>query len=90
VHLGHRGEDTLTRCRVPRTEAPVVSVRGLTKRFGPLLLAPIGFETLATLIWNATEDGFLAKAGAASLVLVVASGVLTWLLTIRRIDQVGT
>jgi iron(III) transport system permease protein len=76
--------------RSPHGGGPVVSVRGLTKRFGPLLLAPIGFQTLATLIWNATEDGFLAKAGAESLVLGVASGVLTWLLTIRRIDQVGT
>jgi iron(III) transport system permease protein len=54
-----------------------------------LFLAPIGFETLATRIWTATEDGFLARAGAASLTLVLASGVLTWLLTIRRIDRVG-
>jgi iron(III) transport system permease protein len=54
-----------------------------------LFLAPIGFETLATRIWTATEDGFLARAGAASLTLVLASGVLTWLLTIRRIDRVS-
>ncbi|MGZ8734102.1 MAG: ABC transporter permease [Acidimicrobiia bacterium] len=55
-----------------------------------LLLAPIGFETLATRIWTGTQDGFLARAGSASLVLVVASGCLTWVLTIRRIDRVGT
>jgi iron(III) transport system permease protein len=52
-----------------------------------LFLAPIGFETLATRIWTATEDGFLARAGAASLTLVLASGVLTWLLPIRRMDR---
>jgi iron(III) transport system permease protein len=55
-----------------------------------LLLAPIGFETLATRIWTGTQDGFLARAGSSSLVLVVASGCLTWFLTIRRIDRVGT
>ena len=26
-----------------------------------LLLAPTGFETLATRIWSATEDGFLGR-----------------------------
>ena len=54
-----------------------------------LLLAPIGFETLATRIWTGTQDGFLARAGSSSLVLVVASGCLTWFLTIRRIDRIG-
>lgn len=49
-----------------------------------LLLAPTGFPTLATKIWNATEDGFLADAGLASLVLLAVSGLLTWLLVIRR------
>ena len=32
-----------------------------------LLLAPPGFETLATRIWNATEDAFLADASLAAL-----------------------
>ncbi|HEX6311684.1 MAG TPA: iron ABC transporter permease, partial [Acidimicrobiia bacterium] len=43
-----------------------------------LLLAPIGFETLATRIWSATESAFFARAGAAALVLVALSGALTW------------
>ena len=30
-----------------------------------LLLAPTGFETLATRIWSAAEEGFLAEAGLA-------------------------
>jgi iron(III) transport system permease protein len=42
-----------------------------------LLLAPPGFETLATRIWNATEDAFLA-----ALVLLL-SGTLTWFLVVR-------
>ncbi len=48
-----------------------------------LLLAPIGFDTLATRIWHASEDGFLADVGAASLALILLSGILTWLLVLR-------
>lgn len=49
-----------------------------------LILAPIGFETLATLIWKAAEDGFFAEVGIASLVLIALSTVLTWKLVLRR------
>lgn len=48
-----------------------------------LLLAPIGYDTLATRIWNAAEDGFLAQVGVASLMLILLSGILTWLLVLR-------
>lgn len=53
-----------------------------------LLLAPIGFETLATRIWSANESGSLARAGLASLALLALTAVLTWLLTIRRMERV--
>ena len=49
-----------------------------------LLLAPIGFETLATRIWNAAEDGFFAEVGITSLVLILLSGILTWMFVLRR------
>ena len=49
-----------------------------------LLLAPIGFSTLATEIWASFEEGFYAATGFASLVLIALSGVLTWLLVLRR------
>jgi iron(III) transport system permease protein len=49
-----------------------------------LLLAPPGFETLATRIWNATEDAFLADASLAALALLLLSGALTWFLVVRR------
>ena len=49
-----------------------------------LVLAPPGFETLATRIWLATEDAFLADASVGALLLVATSGVLTWLLVVRR------
>jgi iron(III) transport system permease protein len=48
-----------------------------------LMLAPIGFETLATRIWNAAADGFLAEVGVASLLLIAVSAVLTWTLVLR-------
>lgn len=51
-----------------------------------LLLSPPGFTTLATRIWNATQDAFWSDASLASLVLIVLSGVLTWALVIRRFD----
>ena len=54
-----------------------------------LLLAPIGLQTLTTRVWTAFEDGFLAEAGLASIVLVIASGTLTWLLVLRRVDHLG-
>ncbi|MCH9815580.1 MAG: iron ABC transporter permease [Actinomycetia bacterium] len=49
-----------------------------------LILAPIGFETLATVIWNAAEDGFYAQVGITSLTLIALSAVLTWALVLRR------
>lgn len=51
-----------------------------------LLLAPPGFQTLATRIWSDTEGAYLADASIGSLVLLALSGVLTWILVIRRSD----
>ncbi|MEA2002395.1 MAG: iron ABC transporter permease [Actinomycetota bacterium] len=48
-----------------------------------LLLAPIGFDTLATRVWGASEDGFLSEVGVTSLTLILLSGFLTWLLVLR-------
>jgi iron(III) transport system permease protein len=52
-----------------------------------LLLAPIGFDTLATRIWSATESAFFARAGVSALALIALSGVLTWFLTIRHLER---
>ena len=51
-----------------------------------LLLAPPGFQTLATRIWADTEGAYLADASIASLLLIALSGTLTWFLVIRRSD----
>ena len=47
-------------------------------------MAPAGFPTLATRIWSSTEDAFWADASVAALALLAVSGVLTWLLVVRR------
>ncbi len=52
-----------------------------------LLLAPSGFETLSLRIWKAQEFHSFSEMGLASLVLVAVSGVLTWLLVVRRADH---
>jgi iron(III) transport system permease protein len=54
-----------------------------------LLLAPPGFSTLATKIWGAAEDAIWADASLAALVLLVASGLLTWALVLRRGGALG-
>lgn len=47
-----------------------------------LLMAPTGFATLATRIWNATAEGFIGRAAGPALALVLLSsvpmGVLVW------------
>jgi iron(III) transport system permease protein len=49
-----------------------------------LLLAPAGFQTLAMKIWGATESAYFADAAVFSLALIILSGILTWVLVIRR------
>jgi iron(III) transport system permease protein len=55
-----------------------------------LLLAPTGFDTLATRIWSATESGFLGRAGLCALALVMLSAVLTWVVTVRHQDRLAS
>lgn len=47
------------------------------------LLAPTGFQTLATRIFFAAQDGFFAEVGVTSLVLLGMSSALTWVLVLR-------
>ena len=54
-----------------------------------LLLSPPGFRALATDVWAATQDAFWAEASIVALVLVLLSGVLTWLLVLRRTDALA-
>jgi iron(III) transport system permease protein len=49
-----------------------------------LILAPIGFETLATEIWKATQVGFFERGAIPALVLLAISAVPLYLLTGRE------
>ena len=50
-----------------------------------LLLSPSGFHTLATKIWGAAEDGFVARSAAPSLLLILVALIpLMWLLRGER------
>ena len=64
--------------------AGLVMLSTLKELPATLLLAPIGFQTLATKIWGAAEDGFYAEVGITSLVLIAMSWALTWVLVLRE------
>jgi iron(III) transport system permease protein len=53
-----------------------------------LLLAPIGFETLATEIWDAATSGFYARAAApAALLLAISVATVAVLLRAERDER---
>ncbi len=49
-----------------------------------ILLHPIGFETLPMRIWNATLEGFWARAAAPSLLLILVAAIPMILLAINE------
>ena len=49
-----------------------------------LLVAPLGFPTLTTRIFQSFEDAFVAEAGIMSVILVGLSSLLSWLFVFRR------
>lgn len=55
-----------------------------------LLLAPTGFGTLATRVWTATSEGFMARASGAALALVLLSTVPMAILVARDEMNGGT
>ena len=54
-----------------------------------LFLRPNGFDTLATRIWASMDNISLAKAGFESLILLVVSAILTWVLVLRHSEAAG-
>ena len=49
-----------------------------------LILGPIGFKTLATTIWSASEAALFAQAAAPALTLILASSLPVALLMLRE------
>lgn len=52
-----------------------------------LILAPIGYRTLATSVWNAVSEAFFARAAAPALLLILVTAVP--LVFLSRRDESG-
>ncbi|MFQ5815809.1 MAG: ABC transporter permease subunit, partial [Candidatus Hydrothermarchaeaceae archaeon] len=55
------------------TGAALVFLTTMKELPATLLLAPTGFNTLATRVWSATDNAFFARAAAPALLLVGVS-----------------
>jgi len=79
--LGAGPLKTFTRVTVPQTLPGVsagmllVFLTAIKELPITVLLAPIGFDTLATQIWSSTSEAFFARAALPSLILVAMSAV---------------
>ncbi len=66
------------------TGAALVFLTAMKELPATLLLAPAGFSTLATQVWNATSAAFFTRAAAPALALVLLSSVPMALLVARE------
>lgn len=64
--------------------AALVFLTAIKELPATLILAPIGFETLATEIWNATSVGFFERGAIPSLVLLGLAAPALYLLLERE------
>jgi iron(III) transport system permease protein len=64
--------------------AALVFLSSMKELPATLLLRPIGFETLATEIWQATSIDAYSDAAPSALLLIVVSAPLVYLLAARR------
>ena len=87
--LGSGSFTTLWRVTLPLTRpgvtagAALVFLTCMKELPATLLLAPTEFATLATRVWTASNEAFLARAAAPALALVVLSS-LPMLVLVRR------
>lgn len=87
--LGISGWQTIVRITVPLSRAGVLTGAALVMLTVmkdlpiTLILAPIGFDTLATEVWQYSSTGSYGRAAAPALALVVLSAVPSLILTAR-------
>lgn len=55
--------------------ASMVFLTAMKELPATLLLAPLGFKTLATVVWSAVSEAFFAAAAAPALLLILLSSV---------------
>jgi iron(III) transport system permease protein len=91
--LGAGSFDTFRRVVVPLTRPGVVAAGALVfltcmkELPATLLLAPTGFGTLATRVWTATSEAYLARAAAPALALVLLSSLPMAVLVLREAER---
>lgn len=79
--LGHSPPSVLRRITAPLMApgllagAALVFLTAMKELPATLLLAPIGFDTLATRVWSATAEGQFAQAAPAALLLLAVSAL---------------
>jgi iron(III) transport system permease protein len=64
--------------------AAMVFLTAMKELPATLLLAPIGFKTLAVAVWSAVSEAFFAAAAAPALLIVLMSSVPMTLLMLRE------
>ena len=91
--LGHNATSTMLSVTFPLvrsglvTGAAIVFLTTMKELPATLLLAPIGFDTLATRIWSWTVEAFFAQAAPYALILVLASTVSVAILLAHERDH---
>lgn len=87
--LGRGPLDVLVRLTLPMIKPGLLAGAGLVfltsmkELPATLILRPIGFETLATRIWSAADEGVYSEAALPALLLLLASLVPVYLLFVR-------
>lgn len=88
--LGRSGPQVLVEVTAPLVRpgmlagAALVFLTAMKELPVTIMLAPLGFPTLATEIWSATEGAFFAKAAMPTLLLLLLSSVPLAFLLRRR------
>ncbi|MBI4287913.1 MAG: iron ABC transporter permease [Chloroflexi bacterium] len=84
--LGYSVPGVLARITIPLARpgllagAALVFLTVMKELPATLLLSPIGFDTLATEVWSATNEGLFAQAAVPALLLIAASSAAVALL----------
>ncbi len=67
--------------------AALVFLTAMKELPATLLLAPIGFSTLATQIWGAVSEAYFARAAAPALILILTSSISMYLINLHSMNE---